>query len=142
VTIPLTPLDLAIASGLVVALAATAWAMRLGLGGRILVAAARTTIQLLLVGFVLKALFAHVDPLWMALVALVMLGVAAYEVRARQARPFAGAWGYGIGGVSMFISSFAVTLVAIFAVVHWSRSSRSCSRTRGTRRATRSRCSA
>jgi len=116
-TIPLSALDLAIASALVLALAATAIRMRLGLAGRILVAALRTTIQLSLVGLVLKALFSNVNPLWMALIAAVMLTTAAYEVRARQRRPFRGAWSFGIGGVSMFISSFAVTLIALFAVV-------------------------
>ena len=116
-TIPLSAFDLAIASALVLALAATAFRMRLGLGGRILVAAVRTTIQLTLVGLVLKALFAQVNPLWMALIAAVMLSTAAYEVRARQRRPFRGYWSIGIGGVSMFISSFAVTLIALFAVV-------------------------
>ena len=116
-TIHLTPLDLAIAAGLVLALAATAWRLRLGLAGRILVAAARTTIQLLLVGFVLKALFESTHWIWMALVAGVMLGVAAWEVRARQTRRFLGVWGFGIGGVSMFVSSFSVTLLALAAVV-------------------------
>ena len=116
-TIHLTPLDLSIAAGLVLALAATSWRMRLGLTGRILVAAARTTIQLLLVGLVLKALFASTHWIWMALVASVMLGVATYEVRARQTRRFLGVWGFGIGGASIFFSSFAVTLLALIAVV-------------------------
>jgi putative ABC transport system permease protein len=117
VTIQLTPTDLALASGLVLALAATSRVMRLGLGGRVLIAAVRTTIQLLLVGLVLKALFTHVHPLWMALIAAVMLAVAAYEVRARQTRRFRGVWGFGIGGVSMFVSSFAVTLLALLVFV-------------------------
>jgi putative ABC transport system permease protein len=116
-TIPLTPLDLAIASGLVVALAAlTAW-MRLALSGRLLIAAARTTIQLSLVGLVLKALFTSSGPWWMMLVATVMLGVAAFEVRARQKLRFRGPWSFAIGGVSMFISSFSVTILVLLAVV-------------------------
>ena len=116
-TIHLTATDLALAAGLVLALAATSMAMRLGMAARIVVAAARTTIQLLLVGLVLKALFENVNPWWMALAAAVMLSVAAYEVRARQARGYKGVWGFGIGGVSMFVSSFAVTLLALLAVV-------------------------
>jgi putative ABC transport system permease protein len=117
VTIPLSPWDLSIAAALVLALAATSWRMRLGVEGRVMVAAARTTIQLLLVGLVLKAVFAAAHPLAMAGIALVMLSVAAYEVRARQRRRFRGPWGYAIGGVAMFVSSFAVTVLALLAVV-------------------------
>ncbi|MHC4955196.1 MAG: ABC transporter permease [Planctomycetota bacterium] len=116
-TIPLSATDLAIASALVLALAATSMAMRLGLAGKLVVAALRTSIQLTLIGLVLKSLFAHVHPMWMAVVAAVMIGVAAYEVRARQRRRFRGMWGVGIGGVSMFVSSFAVTVLALLAVV-------------------------
>ncbi len=116
-TIPLTPTDLTVASGLVIALAATTAWMGLAVSGRVLIAALRTTIQLSLVGIVLKALFAASSPWWMLLVVCVMLSVAAYEVRARQKRRFRGTWGFGIGGVSMFISSFAVTVLMLLAVV-------------------------
>jgi len=116
-TIPLSAFDLAIASGLVLALAAVTGWFGLAVSGRVLIAAVRTTIQLSLVGIVLKALFASANPLWMALIATVMLSVAAYEVRARQKRRFRGGWGFGIGGVSMFISSFAVTILMLLAVV-------------------------
>jgi len=117
VTIHLTPVDLSIAAGLVLALAATSRGMRLGVGGRVLVAAVRTTVQLLLVGLVLRAVFATAHPLALTGIAAVMMGVAAYEVRARQRKRFRGAWGYGIGGAAMFLSSFAVTLLALLAVV-------------------------
>ena len=56
----LTPVDLALAALLVLALAALSLRMKLGLGRQILIAASRTTIQLLLVGLVLRAVFAHV----------------------------------------------------------------------------------
>jgi putative ABC transport system permease protein len=116
-TIALTPLDLALAALLVLALAATSWRLRLGVAGRLLVAALRTTVQLALVGFVLKALFAHVHLGWMVLAALVMLAAAAREVMARQERRLTGWWGLGIGGGSMLVSSFAITVLALVAVV-------------------------
>jgi len=116
-TIPLTPLDLALASLLVIALACSSWRLRLGVERRILVAAARTTIQLALVGLVLKALFAHVHLGWMALVALVMLAAAAREVGARQEHRLAGGWSLAIGGISMLVSSFSITVLALIAVV-------------------------
>ena len=65
--ISLTPWDLALASVLVVLLAVLSARMRLGLSRQILVAAARTTVQLVLVGFVLKAIFEHVHLGWMSL---------------------------------------------------------------------------
>ncbi|MHC4939075.1 MAG: ABC transporter permease [Planctomycetota bacterium] len=116
-TIPLSELELGLASLLVFALAATSALAGLGVARSILVAALRTVIQLSLVGLVLKALFGHVHPGWMALVALVMLTVAAREVVARQKRRFRGARAWGIGSLSMFVSSFAVTLFGLLAVV-------------------------
>ncbi len=115
--IQLTPVDLVLASLLVVALAGLSRLLVLGLGRRILVAALRTTGQLLLVGLVLKALFAHEHLGWVTLMALVMLGVAGWEIMARQHRRFAGWWGYGVGTLSMFLSSFSVTILALAVIV-------------------------
>ena len=46
-----------------------------------------------------------------------MLGVAGYEVMARQQKRFIGIWGIGIGTLSMFISSFSLTLLATQLVI-------------------------
>jgi len=46
-----------------------------------------------------------------------MLTVAAREVAARQKRRFAGGRAWRIGGLSMFVSSFAVTVFGLLAVV-------------------------
>ncbi len=46
-----------------------------------------------------------------------MLLVAGYEVMARQHRGFTGIWGIGIGTLSMFISSFSVTLLALTVII-------------------------
>ena len=54
--------------------------------GILAIAAARTTVQLLLIGHVLKLLFAHVHIVYMALISLVMLAAAGREVMARQHR--------------------------------------------------------
>jgi putative ABC transport system permease protein len=115
--ITLTPLDLTIAALLVLALAGLAIFLHLELGRRILIAAVRTTVQLLLIGFVLKVLFENVHLTWITAMAFVMLLAAGYEVMARQRYRFTGWWGYGIGTTSMFISSFAVTLVALIVIV-------------------------
>ncbi len=115
--IALTPSGLALAAGLVLALAALSVPLRLGIGLQIVVAAARTTVQLLLVGIVLKALFAHVHLGWVSLMAVIMLLIAGREVMARQKRRLAGWWGFGVGTLSLFVSSFTITLFALGAII-------------------------
>ena len=115
--IDLTPLDLALAAVLVLALAATSTWLRLGLGRQLIVSGIRTAVQLLLVGLLLKVVFDADRLLWVALMAGVMLAVAGREVMRRQRRRFAGPWGYALGTVSMFISAFSVTVLALVAVV-------------------------
>ncbi|MEJ2347536.1 MAG: iron export ABC transporter permease subunit FetB [Gammaproteobacteria bacterium] len=115
--VSLTPLDLSLAAGLVLLLGVLSLRMDLGLQRQLAVAALRTTVQLLLVGLVLKALFANVELGWMALIALVMLAVAGREVMARQQYRYRGWWGFGVGSLSMFISAFTVVLLALTVVI-------------------------
>jgi len=115
--ITLSPADLVLAAALVLLLAGLSVRMRLGLTTDIIVAAVRTTVQLLLIGLVLKALFAHVNLAWIMVIALIMLLVAGREVMVRQNRGLAGWWGFGIGTASMFISSFSVTLLALGVII-------------------------
>lgn len=113
----LSPWDLGLAAALVLLVACLTYALKVGGTGRLLIAAVRATVQLLLVGLILKVLFAHVDLLWVTLVALVMLAVASREVWARQKRPLGGWWGMGISSVTLFVSSFAVTIMALNLIV-------------------------
>ena len=113
----LSALDLSMAAVLVLLLSILSLRMQLGLSRQIIIAAFRTTIQLMLIGFVLKALFAHVHLGWMTLMALIMLFVAGYEVRSRQKHRFTGWWGFGLGTMSMFISSFAITLLTLTVII-------------------------
>ncbi len=115
--IHLSPWDLSIAAGLVAILALLSWALHLGVEKRLLIAAARSTVQLMLLGLVLKTLFAETRLPLLGLMTLVMLGVAGYEVMARQKRRFRGVWGYGLGTLSMFLSSFTITLLALTVVI-------------------------
>lgn len=115
--VALTPLDLCLAAGLIAILAMLSLRLHLGLVGSLVVAAVRTTVQLLLIGLVLKALFSHVNIIWMALVAAVMLLAAGREVTARQKRRFIGWWGYGMGAMSMFISSFSIAVLALGVII-------------------------
>ena len=115
--IQLTPLDLSIAALLVLALAGISWRLRLGIERQLLVAAIRSVLQLALLGLILKTLFAQSNPVTIGALTLFMLGMAGYEVMARQQRRFGGVWGMGIGTLSMFISSFSITLLALHLVV-------------------------
>jgi putative ABC transport system permease protein len=115
--IPLSPLNLAITTLLVLLVALLSWLLQLGIGRRILVAASRSLVQLILLGMVLGVLFAQTHPLLIAGLTLIMLGVAGYEVMARQQRRFRGLWGYGVGTLSMFLSSFSITVLALTVIV-------------------------
>ncbi len=115
--IQLSPWDLALASGLVLLLALMSWRLRLGVERRVLIAAARSTVQLALLGMVLKVLFALESLPWIGALALLMLAVAGWEVMARQKRRYRGPWGMGIGTLSMFLSSFSVTLLALLVII-------------------------
>ncbi len=115
--IALSALDLALAAFLVLALAGLSLAMHLSVARPLLIAALRAALQLLLIGLVLKALFAHAGLPFVALAALVMLLLAGREVMARQRVRFAGGWGYALGTLSMLVSAFAVALLALAAII-------------------------
>ena len=115
--ISLSPWDLGLAAALVLVLALLSLRLKLGVVRRLLIAALRATVQLGLIGLVLKTLFELSHPGLIGALALVMLLVAGYEVLAGQKRRFRGGWGMGIGTLSMFISSFTVTLLALTVIV-------------------------
>ena len=115
--VALSPFDLSLAAGLVLILALLSRAMRLGLERQLAIGALRMTVQLSLIGLVLKSLFANVHLGWISLVACVMLLAAGREVLGRQKRRFVGLWGFGLGTLSMFVSSFAVTILALGVVI-------------------------
>ncbi len=73
--------------------------------------------QLLLIGLVLKVLFDNAHLLWVAGMSAIMVTVAGREVMARQKHRFAGWWGFGLGTLSMFLSSFTVTVLALAVVI-------------------------
>lgn len=109
--------DLALAAVLVLSLAGLSWRLRLSIGAQILVAGARSVVQLLLLGLVLKTLFASSNPWLVAALATLMLAVAGYEVMARQKYRLRGPWGYATGTLSMFLSSFSITVLALLLML-------------------------
>jgi putative ABC transport system permease protein len=109
--------DLGLAALLVLALGLSSVWLGLGMGRQLLVAALRTTVQLSIIGLILKFLFDNIHLGWMALVTLVMLLAAGREVMQRQQHRFRGAWGYSMGASSMFLSSFTLTLFALLVII-------------------------
>jgi putative ABC transport system permease protein len=116
-TVLLTPYDLALAAGMMSLLALTSIWLQLHVARTILVAMVRMMAQLLLVGLVLKTLFSHATPLWVAGMAGVMLLMAGREVSARQRRRLTHWWSYGIGTAAMTLSGFTVCVLALRVIV-------------------------
>ncbi|MGB0721587.1 MAG: ABC transporter permease [Gammaproteobacteria bacterium] len=113
----LEPFELALAACLVLTLAGLSFGMGLGLGRPLVIAMVRATVQLMLVGLVLKALFHTVNPWLIAAVATVMLSVAGWEVYSRQQRRVVGPAGWFMGGASMFFSSFVIAVLALTVII-------------------------
>ena len=108
--------DLAIGAVLVVLNAVLSLLLNLGIARDLLVAGVRVVVQLLLVGVVLKAVFALASPLAVAAVVLVMLATAAYEIHSRQQRRLAGPWGIGIGAGTTMLATLFVTAFGLAAL--------------------------
>ncbi len=115
--ITLNPWDLSIAAVLVLALAFTGYRLQLDITRSLIVSAIRTTVQLLLIGLVLKILFANAQWYFVVAIAAVMLTVASREALARQQRRFIGWWSFGIGSASMFLSSFTLAVLTLMVII-------------------------
>ena len=102
---------------LVMVLALTTWRANLKLTKPLLIASFRLIIQLSLVGLILEYVFEINNLLPVALIAMVMLLVAGREVSVRQKYRISGRWSYGIGTSSMFVSSFAVSVFGLAAII-------------------------
>ncbi len=112
----LSYLDVAAAAALILINGIVSVALRLRMERSLLLASVRTTVQLLLVGFVLQWVFA-IDR-WYVVVAmlLVMTLVAGYTAAGRNERRFAGMWASTL--LSMGISSWLITAYALLVVLH------------------------
>jgi len=116
--ITLSSFDLSMAAILVMLLGLLSWQMKLGVTKQLYIAALRTTVQLMLIGLVLKSLFASTHLLFIVLIAFVMVAVAGWEILSRQQRKLRGWWGFGISTGSLFVSSFIITLLCLVTVIN------------------------
>jgi putative ABC transport system permease protein len=106
-----------LAAGLLMLAGGLSWRLQLGVERRLLIAALRSTVQLMLLGLILHSIFASQSPLLIALVVGVMLGVAGYEAWSRQTRRLRGWWGYGTGTLSMLLSSVVIALMSVAVIL-------------------------
>jgi len=115
--IELSPIDLSVAALLVLLLGSLSALMKLGITRQLYIAAARTTVQLLLIGLVLKTLFASTSLAFILLISMMMISVAGWEILSRQKRKLKVGWGLGVSTGSLFISSFLITLLCLLTVI-------------------------
>jgi putative ABC transport system permease protein len=113
-TILLQPLDLSIAASLVIVDIVLSIVLRLRLHRQIAIAAARMVVQLVMIGYVLKFVFALNHPLATVVIVILMVLVAAREVAARPDRSLIHGQNYLIGLVSV---AGAATLASVFALI-------------------------
>jgi len=115
--IELTPWDLLIASVLIILLAITSLILQLNIAKQLVIAAIRNVIQLLLVGYILKLIFASNNLFLLALISMVMLLVAGYEINARQKYPLKRWTGFKIGTSALFLSSFTMAFMSLVVII-------------------------
>jgi len=116
--ITLSVLDLSIAAILVLAFAALSLYQGLGMSKQVLIAATRTVLQLMLVGFTLKIVFDQANFYWVLLLALIMLSLATWEVNARQKHRFTQGRNFSISALSMGVSAFSTVLVTLTVMIN------------------------
>ncbi len=105
--------DLALASIFILLNGALSIAFRLGLAKKLFIVTIRMIVQLSIVAFLLKAIFAISSPFLTLIVALIMGLFAGREIWARQNKKLAGIWGYSIGAGSMMFAGFLVIIIAL-----------------------------
>jgi putative ABC transport system permease protein len=107
--------DLVLAAALVLVAGGVSVALRLGLGRRLLLASVRTVVQLLLVGYVLTAVFGSGH--WAAVLGMgtvMMLAAARAGIR-RPSRTFSGAFLDAV--VTLLLTSLAVTTTVTGVII-------------------------
>jgi putative ABC transport system permease protein len=115
--ISLSPGDLAIAGALVLFDAALSLGLRLRLHRQVLLAAVRMVVQLVAVGYVLRAVFALRHPAVTLLIVLAMAAVAAREIAARPERRFRDASGLALSAGAVTIATLVTVLLALTTAV-------------------------
>lgn len=115
--VPLSWFDLLLAALLVLGNGLISVAFRLHLERTLMLAAVRMVVQLGLIGFVLKLLFAQTSLIWTALIVLVMVGVAGHEIWVRQTSRVAGWSILGLGTGTLLLVGLLTSFYVIAIVI-------------------------
>jgi putative ABC transport system permease protein len=107
--------SLLFASVLLVINGALSVVYRLQLEKKLFIAAARTIVQLLLLGFVLVPIFEWANPYWVLAMGLVMVLLAARAATGRLSRRYPGLLFHAI--IALFVGAAVTTLVGTMVVV-------------------------
>jgi UDP-glucose/iron transport system permease protein len=113
----LTPFDIAIAAVLIVLDGVLSLALRLRLHRQLAWAAARMVVQLVLVGFILRLVFAIASPLATLAVVLVMVAIAGREVGARPEQRLGRIGNYAVGASAVAIATFLTAILALTTAI-------------------------
>jgi putative ABC transport system permease protein len=113
----LTPTDLALAGLLILVDGALSLALGLQLHRQIAVAAVRLVVQLLLVGYVLRFVFAIGSPALTLLIVLLMTAVAAREVGARTERRLTRFGNYIVAGAVVSAATAVTVALALTTAI-------------------------
>ena len=113
--LPLGPLDLLLASALVLIAGLVSVGLGLGLGSRLLVASVRTVVQLLLIGWILEFIFGIDHPGPLLLVATVMVVFAGRAAVQRADRTIRG--GTWLAILTLVLTGLSTTLAVTQLVI-------------------------
>lgn len=120
--VAIEPLDLVVASALVVVAGLVSLAFGLGLGRRLAVAATRTVVQLLLLGYILTFVFRVGSLTAVGAMCVVMIVAAAWAAVRRPSHSYRGAFGHALA--TLLLTGILVTVVVtgvIIGVEPWYR---------------------
>ena len=113
----LTPIDLAIASVLIVLDGVLSLVLRLGLHRHLAWAALRMVVQLVLIGFILRWVFASASPPATLAVVLVMVAIAGREVAARPEQRLGRFGNYAVGATAVALATFLTAILALTTAI-------------------------
>ncbi len=113
----LTPGDIAIAAILIVLDGVLSLILHLGLHRQLAIAAGRMVVQLLLIGFVMRAVFALASPVTTLAVILAMVAIAGNEVASRPEQRLGRFGNYMIGAGAVSLATYLTAVLALTTAI-------------------------
>ena len=113
----LSPGDIAIAAVLILLDGVLSLVLRLRLHWQLAIATLRMVAQLVLVGFILRAVFAIASPPATLLVVVVMVAIAGREVAARPEQRLGRFGNYAVGASAVAMATFLTAILALTTAI-------------------------